>query len=86
MLLQQILLFSSIVKVPSESTYEQISGNGLEEPFAGKCDNYNRNYSRKYTCKVVQTCNYHFPSSPGYLDEGRRNHHNHNLLLTCNFY
>ena len=66
---------SSSLEIPSESTYEEISVNGLEEPsnklFAGKCDNYNINYSGK-SAKIVQNSNYDSSSSPGFLDEGKK--------------
>ena len=37
---------------------------------AGRCDNYNINYSEK-SAKILQNSNFDSNSSPGFLDDGK---------------
>ena len=66
---------SSSLEILSESTWEEISVNDPEKPsnklFAGKCENYNINYSGK-SAKIVQNSNYDTSSSPDFLGEGKK--------------
>ena len=75
---------SSSLEIPSESTYEEISVNGLEEPsnklFAGKCDNYNINYSENLL-RLYKILIMILVQVLAFWIKERRNHYNHNLHL-----
>ena len=50
-------LVSYSLEIPNESTLEKISVNELEEPSAGRCDNYNINFYLGKSAKIVKNSN-----------------------------